>query len=44
MRLLYRFLSIWGDMRAISRGTYGKRLLRKSAHRQLAREMRRWLR
>jgi hypothetical protein len=43
VRLIYELLSLWGDVRAMRRGpaAYGRRLVRKAAHRQLARVMRR---
>lgn len=43
MRLLYRLLRIIGDARAASRGPddYGMRLVRRQAHRALARMLRR---
>lgn len=43
MRVLYRLLRAWGDLRAARRGpdAYGKRMVRRSAHRTLARMLRR---
>ena len=40
IRLLYRFLRYYGDGRAIMRGRYHERLIRRHAHRALARWMR----
>ena len=40
IRILYRFLRYYGDGRAIMRGRYHERLLRRYAHRMLARMMR----
>lgn len=47
MRTLYKFLSLYGDARALSRGpgSFVKRKVRSAAHRELAQVMRRtWLR
>jgi len=43
IRLLYQLLRFIGDIKAASRGpsAHGKRLVRKAAHRQLARVLRR---
>lgn len=43
MRLISQLLSILGDIKTASRGpsALGKRLVRKAAHRQLARVLRR---
>ena len=43
MRRLFRVLRLYGDLRAARRGpsAYGKRRVRRAAHRQLARWLRR---
>ena len=43
MRTLYKILSIIGDIQSISKGTYGKRLVRKQAHKSLAKGLRKIL-
>jgi hypothetical protein len=44
MRFAYRILSLLSGARALQRGRYPQYLIRRTAHRQLAREMRRWFR
>lgn len=43
IRKLFQALRLWGDAKALSRGpkAYGKRRVRRAAHRRLARFMRR---
>jgi hypothetical protein len=43
VRWLFRVLRLWGDAKAASRGpaAYGRRLVRRRAHRALSRAMRR---
>lgn len=43
MRWLFRFLRLYGDARAVSRGpeAYARRRVRRTAHRGLARWLRR---
>ena len=40
LRLLFAWLRLHGDARAVARGRYGQRLVRRHAHRQLGRWMR----
>jgi hypothetical protein len=40
IRALFRLLSLWRDARAMSRGRYPQRAIRKRAHRGLGRLLR----
>lgn len=44
LKTLYKILSVIGDVKAASKGptAYGKRAIRKKAHKGLAKSMRKW--
>lgn len=44
IKAIYQFLSILGDAKAASKGpsAYGKRVIRKKAHKSLARSMKKF--
>lgn len=40
LKALFTFLRIFGDIKAAGKGTYGKRIVKRQAHKTLARAMR----